>query len=125
MDDRLKELMQELGNAINESLSDSDRIAAAIGEIKGAGYDVFLVLEATIGFNRRDDEDQAGPSDEDGLFSAASEVVEKPQPKIEEPPKRESKSRRRFDSAGKIRWTTQDHKFLRALKISVEDDSSS
>ena len=46
MEDRLKELMQELGNAINESLSDSDRIAAAIGEIKRAGYDVFLVLEA-------------------------------------------------------------------------------
>ena len=33
LEDRLKELMQELGNAINESLSDSDRIAAAIGEI--------------------------------------------------------------------------------------------
>ncbi len=66
MDDRLKELMQELGNAINESLSDSDRIAAAIGEIKRAGYDVFLVLEATIGFNKRDEsdeDDQAGDSE--------------------------------------------------------------
>ena len=50
MDENLKELMQELGNAINESLSDSERIAAAIGDIKSAGYDVFLVLEATIGF---------------------------------------------------------------------------
>jgi len=50
--------MQELGNAINESLSDSDRIAAAIGEIKRAGYDVFLVLEATIGFNKRTEEDE-------------------------------------------------------------------
>ena len=47
--------MQDLGNAINDSLSDSERIAEAIGEIKRAGYDVFLVLEATIGFNRRDD----------------------------------------------------------------------
>ena len=47
--------MQELGNAINDSLSESDRIAEAIGEIKRAGYDVFLVLEATIGFNRRDE----------------------------------------------------------------------
>ena len=55
MEEKLKELMQELGNAINESLSDSDRIAAAIGEIKRAGYDVFLVLEATIGFNKRDE----------------------------------------------------------------------
>jgi len=57
--------MQELGNAINDSLSESDRIAEAIGEIKRAGYDVFLVLEATIGFNRRDenaeDEDENQP----------------------------------------------------------------
>src|SRR5271156_6317090 len=55
VDEPLKHLMQELGNAINDSLSESDRIAEAIGEIKRAGYDVFLVLEATIGFNRRDE----------------------------------------------------------------------
>ena len=55
MEEPLKHLMQELGNAINDSLSESDRIAEAIGEIKKAGYDVFLVLEATIGFNRRDE----------------------------------------------------------------------
>ena len=54
MEERLKSLMQDLGNAINESLSDSERIAEAIGEIKRAGYDVFLVLEATIGFNKRE-----------------------------------------------------------------------
>ncbi len=97
LDDRLKELMQELGNAINESLSDSDRIAGAIGEIKRAGYDVFLVLEATIGFNKRDSDD--GDSDS----SAGVEPVH-------------------FESAGKIRLTSQDQKFLRALKISVEEE---
>ena len=57
MEEPLKRLMQELGNAINDSLSESDRIAEAIGDIKKAGYDVFLVLEATIGFNRRDESD--------------------------------------------------------------------
>ncbi|HEU0138745.1 MAG TPA: hypothetical protein VFQ79_03505, partial [Bryobacteraceae bacterium] len=60
--------MQELGNAINKSLSDSERIAAAIGQIKRSGYDVFLVLEATIGFNKRD-EDAA--DDEDESFTEA------------------------------------------------------
>ena len=93
--------MQELGNAINESLSDSDRIAGAIGEIKRAGYDVFLVLEATIGFNKRD-EDEDGDTD-----SAAGE----------------SEQAVHVESNGKIRLTTQDQKFLRALKISVEEDS--
>jgi len=54
--------MQELGNAINESLSDSDRIAGAIGDIKRAGYDVFLVLEATIGFNKREEGEEGDDS---------------------------------------------------------------
>lgn len=56
LDDRLKHLMKELGNAINESLSESERIAEAISNIKQHGYDVFLVLEATIGFNKREEE---------------------------------------------------------------------
>lgn len=111
MEDRLKELMQELGNAINESLSDSDRIAAAIGEIKQAGYDVFLVLEATIGFNKREDagDEREEPGEE--VEFAESEL------EIEPPP-----AKRRFSSAGRIKWTSQDHKFLRALKISTEEE---
>ena len=56
LDDRLKQLMKELGGAINESLSESERIALAISNIKSAGYDVFLVLEATIGFNKREED---------------------------------------------------------------------
>ena len=62
MDERLKQLMQELGNAINESLSESETIAQAIGEIKQAGYDVFLVLEATIGFNKRPGDEEGEPA---------------------------------------------------------------
>ena len=56
VDNELKHLMKELGHAINESLSESDQIAEVISRIKATGYDVFLVLEATIGFNRRDGE---------------------------------------------------------------------
>ncbi len=99
MDERLKQLMQELGNAINESLSESERIAEALGEIRRAGYEVFLVLEATIGFNKRED-----PSEE---------VAER------------SPGRRRpahDHKVSSIKWTSQDEKFLRALKISLEDD---
>ena len=94
--------MQELGNAINESLSDSDRIAAAIGEIKRAGYDVFLVLEATIGFNKRE---------ENAEEEENAEVIE-----LETPPET---GRRRV---GKIKLTSQDQKFLRALKISIDEE---
>jgi hypothetical protein len=103
LDDRLKDLMKELGDAINESLSDSDRIAAAIGEIKRAGYDVFLVLEATIGFNKR--EDNEDDSTDEG------ETVE-----LESTPE---SGRRKLS---KIKLTSQDQKFLRALKISIDEE---
>jgi hypothetical protein len=92
LDDRLKQLMQELGNAINESLSESERIAVAIGEIKRAGYDVFLVLEATIGFNKSEDQEP------------------RPERRVE------------MKTARRLRWTSQDQKFLRALKISLDEE---
>ncbi len=104
MEEPLKRLMQELGNAINDSLSESDRIAEAIGEIKKAGYDVFLVLEATIGFNRRNEN---GDEEED---AEEIEITEEEEPKTV------------FESTGKIKLTTQDHRFLRALKIAVDDE---
>jgi hypothetical protein len=103
VDESLKRLMQELGNAINDSLSESDRIAEAIGEIKRAGYDVFLVLEATIGFNRTDESDETEDAEE-------IEVTD-------EQPKKAA-----FETKGKVKFTSQDHRFLRALKIAVDDE---
>jgi len=107
VEEPLKHLMQELGNAINDSLSESDRIAEAIGEIKRAGYDVFLVLEATIGFNRRDE----------------GEEEEEDQEQIELSDEQEQQPKRTFEATGKIKFTSQDHRFLRALKIAVDDEN--
>lgn len=113
MDERLKHLMQELGNAINEALSDSERIAEVIGDIRNAGYDVFLVLEATIGFNKREDAE-----DEEAAASSAN-AASSGEPAT---PGAGSKRTPRT-STGKIKLTSQDQKFLRALKISIDDES--
>ncbi len=110
MDDRLKELMQELGQAINESLSDSDRIAAAIGEIRRSGYDVFLVLEATIGFNKRDE----SSSDEEGETILETRLEAEFEPEVSGA----------AEPTARIKWTAQDQKFLRALKIAVDEESA-
>ena len=56
MNPRLKKLMKDLGEAINVSLSESEQIAQVIDRIKDEGFDVFLVLEATIGFNKHEEE---------------------------------------------------------------------
>lgn len=57
MDENLKQLFQQLGDAMNQSLANSDEVARVIGEIKSSGYDVFLAFEATIGFSKQDEDD--------------------------------------------------------------------
>ena len=54
--------MKELGEAINQAVAESDRIFDVMGRIKAGGNDVFLVLEATIGFNQRDVSSESEPS---------------------------------------------------------------
>ena len=88
VDKRLKSMMRELGDAINNSLSDSEEIADVIARIKAGGYDVFVVLEATIGFNQRD--------------SAEPQTIEA--------------------SSAEFKITPQDQKFLKSLRIRVEDE---
>ena len=93
MDQQLKKLIKELGDAISESLTDSEQIAEVISRIKAGGYDVFLVLEATIGFNKQDEKpSRKRPS----LVSARTKVPD-------------------------FTLNTQDMKFLRSLKISADD----
>jgi hypothetical protein len=71
-------------------------------EIKRAGYDVFLVLEATIGFSRRDEDTEEEETED-------VEATEEP--------------KRTFEATGKIKFTSQDHRFLRALKIAVDEEN--
>ena len=86
-----QQLMKELGAAINDTLSNSDRISEAIAKIRSSGYDVFLVLEATIGFNRRNE-----TADE------SAETIG-------------------VDGEAELNITSQDVKFLKSLKISIDD----
>jgi len=48
---RLKELIEQLGEAIHESVIESEQIAGVVQDIRRHGFDVLLMLEATIGLN--------------------------------------------------------------------------
>ena len=61
------------------------------------------MLEATIGFNKRDE---------------SAEDSDEPESEAEARPP----SKRRFESTGKIKLTSQDQKFLKALKIAIDTD---
>ena len=92
-DSEIKRLMKNLEEAINTTLSESPRINDSIRSIHEAGYEAFLIIDATIGFNRRNGEDE--------IISEA--------PKVEDPVR--------------LRITAEDAKFLKSLKISVDVES--
>jgi hypothetical protein len=95
VDQQLKQLMKELGEAINESLADSEQIAEVVAKIKDGGYDHFLVLAATIGVSKPGEKS----SDKASLVTT---LTSNPEFKISE----------------------QDLKFLKSLRIKIEDDAA-
>jgi len=87
--------MKELGEAINESLADSEAIAEVVSRIKDGGYDIFLVLEATIGVSKPGEK----TTDKTSLVTTLSSNPE-------------------------LRVNDQDLKFLKSLRIKIEDDAA-
>ncbi len=92
MTSRLRELIQQLGEAIHESVIESEQIAGVVQDIRRHGFDVLLMLEATIGLN----EVSAKESEEGEQTLEAGE--------------------------GGAPFTKNDVNFLRSLRISVEGE---
>ena len=59
MNQKVKNLIQKLGEAIHESVSESEHIAGVVKNIRDQGFDVMLMLEATIGLNQVETESGA------------------------------------------------------------------
>jgi len=51
LNQKVKHLLQKLGEAIHESVAESEDIAGVVKNIREQGFDVMLMLEATIGLN--------------------------------------------------------------------------
>jgi hypothetical protein len=92
---RLRELIQQLGEAIHESVIESEQIAGVVQDIRKHGFDVLLMLEATIGLN----EVVAAQAKKAGAGELAAEA-----------------------SADSSTFTPNDLHFLRSLRISVEGE---
>jgi hypothetical protein len=92
---RLRELIQQLGEAIHESVIESEQIAGVVQDIRKHGFDVLLMLEATIGLN---EVVAAQARKADGSELAAE------------------------GGNAKGTFTSHDLHFLRSLRISVEGE---
>ena len=90
-------LAEEVGATLRRVLAESPQIAHCLNRIRAEGYDVSVVLEATIGFTPRR---EARAADGRPTFDVR---VEKADP-------------------APLRMTPLDKKFLRSLKITVEEE---
>ena len=54
LNDHLREMLKELGQAINESISGSGRVHESIQRIRDEGYNLYMVLDAKVGVNKRE-----------------------------------------------------------------------
>jgi len=73
LNQKVKALIQKLGEAIHESVSESEHIAGVVQNIREQGFDVMLMLEATIGLNEVDtNADERGETQEgeEGVFTS-------------------------------------------------------
>ena len=92
MNQKLRNLVQQLGEAIHESVSESEHIAGVVKDIRKQGFDVLLMLEATIGLN---------------------ELEQQPAAQLESPDPTAAVENETF--------TVQDVNFLKSLRIAVEE----
>ena len=109
LDDNMKRLLRELGHAINDTVSESERIADAISGVRSAGFDIVLKLDATIGLARR------GPQDVK-ITSQDRRFLESLHIRVDEEAMDED------SGETKVEITPQDIKFLKSLKISFDEE---
>jgi hypothetical protein len=72
LNQKVKNLIKKLGEAIHESVSESEDIAGVVKNIREQGFDVLLMLEATIGLNEVADDSEPVEAEEvtEGPFTS-------------------------------------------------------
>lgn len=94
MERQLQDLVDQLGSAIDEAIAESDRIGAIVHEMEQAGYDLTLVLEATMRLSPKDK-----PADNIWPHAESDSPV--------------------LTASGRFDLTPQDQEFLQSLKVAI------
>lgn len=94
LDDQTKALLKNLGMALHQALTKDDQIKLITDQIKGNGYDIYLIMEANIALDRRDNK-------EEGQL-----ILRSPEDQIE---------------INELKFNHFDHQFLSGLKIKLDE----
>ena len=116
LDDHLKNLLRELGHAINDTVSDSDRITGAIAGVRAHGYDIVLKLDATIGLAKRD----AASGEATSLTTQDRRFLESLRIQVDQDSFMEDSEVTKKIPA-RLSMTPQDVRFLKSLRIATDE----
>jgi hypothetical protein len=120
LDDHLKNLLRELGHAINDTVSESDRITGAIAGVRAHGYDIVLKLDATIGLAKRDAAAAAAGEGPKELTTQDKRFLESLRIQVDQESMGEEGETVRKPAA-RLAMTPQDVRFLKSLRIATEE----
>lgn len=96
-DEKLARLVRDLEKSIEKAISRSPQVEECLARIRAEGYDASLVLQATLAFAPRGQLKQEDVEELGGLTD---------------------------DTQSRFEMSSHDRKFLRSLKIAVDDDGS-
>jgi hypothetical protein len=113
LDDNLKNLLRELGHAINDTVSESERITGAIAGVRAHGYDIVLKLDATIGLARRD-----AAAETTALTTQDKRFLESLRIQVDQESLEQEQDRK---PVARLTMTPQDVRFLKSLRIATDD----
>ena len=97
-DDKMARLVRDLEKSIEQAIAGSPQVEECLARVRAEGYDASLVLQATLAFAPRGELDQAEVEEQLGAASA--------------------------ESQSRFHMSSHDKKFLRSLKIAVDDESA-
>jgi len=97
-EDKLRRLVQNLEKSIEQAIASSPQVEECLGRIREEGYELSLVLQATLAFAPRGELNQEQVEEVAGIGGA--------------------------NALASFRMSTLDKKFLRSLKIAVDEEAS-
>ena len=114
LDDNLKNLLRELGHAINDTVLESERITGAIAGVRAHGYDIVLKLDATIGLAKRD----GSAGETTSLTTQDKRFLESLRIQVDQESFEQDQDRK---PVARLSMTPQDVRFLKSLRIATDD----
>jgi len=114
LDDNLKNLLRELGHAINDTVSESERITGAIAGVRAHGYDIVLKLDATIGLAKRD----GSAGETTALTTQDKRFLESLRIQVDQESFEQDQDRK---PVARLSMTPQDVRFLKSIRIATDD----